>query len=616
LDGGGREIDWIAGYEPPPEMLFKKIQAILAGIDTVPALDRARAKDPLDPQPLIKLGLKFQARHERDKALKLFEEAAGLDPNGTKTLTRESGEMVTCKELAEFQHALTFVKTFGLMDKDAVRDFIRTHPESPLLKEAYTEISRFYRLRDGGGRTFFDEFISRFPTDPDVLKVYIDRIYDVKDSAAAEKYYELGLILAERIGEVYPSITLIEASKSLAQLAVDRQDIERAEAAFGPELMASQTRAWAVDLLTYAEFWLNQKRSLADAQLSIEKALSLAPHDQEILRRAASAYHHHLGNTAKAVEIYGPSILPKIADSAQALYSYFKFWTTAETNVESAEEALGMLLKLKPESVYYRIGAASVFLKPGRLDKPLAVFGPDFIATKQDDPAVLYDYGMYWARLGFNLESAIPALIRALRTSPISWTNHWGAAQLLARLKKPELALQVFGPEYLPLIAEDVDALAAYADFWNDQKTNQVSALEALEVALRVKDYPAWQLSSIAHSFNKAGRPDRVYEFYGPDRLDKLGDDPKALLYYAAYWQRQGINLPAALAAIERACKIEKDYLRNWQTKAWILLYLDRPADALKSVDRAIALDKYGDAKEELGSLRKLILEEMEKIKK
>ncbi|MGZ5453513.1 MAG: tetratricopeptide repeat protein, partial [Candidatus Aminicenantales bacterium] len=369
-------------------------------------------------------------------------------------------------------------------------------------------------------------------------------------------------------------------------------------------------------LLTYAEFWLNQKRNQADAQASIEKALSLASDDFDILRRAASAYHYHLGNTAKAIEVYGPNVLPKIADSAQALYSYFKFWTTVEMNEESAEKALEMLLKLKPETVYYRIGAASVYLKPGRIDKPLAIFGPDFVATKQDDLAVLYDYGMYWVRLGLNLDSAIPALIRALRTNPIGWTSHWGAAQLLVKLNRPELALQVFGPDHLPRIAEDVDALAVYANFWSDQNKNQASALEALEMALRVKDVPSWELSNIAFAFIKAGRPDRVDEFYGPDRLAKIGDDPMSLLYYAGFWYRQGKNLPAALTAIDRACRIKKDDSRNWQTQAWILMLLDRPADALKSVDQAIALDKYGDAKEELESLRKLVLEDLKKLRK
>jgi tetratricopeptide (TPR) repeat protein len=223
---------------------------------------------------------------------------------------------------------------------------------------------------------------------------------------------------------------------------------------------------------------------------------------------------------------------------------------------------------------------------------------------------------MYWIMLGLNLESAIPALIRALRTSPVGWTNHWGAAQLLVKLKRPELALQVFGPDYLPHIAEDVDALAVYANFWNDQNTNQTSALEALETALRIKDVPSWELSNIAFAFVKAGRPDRVDEFYGPDRLAKIGDDPMSLSYYAGFWHRQGKNILSALAAIERACKIKKDDSRNWQTKARILLSLDRPADALKSVDQAIALDKYGDAKEELESLRKLILGDLEKLKK
>jgi len=518
--------------------------------------------------------------------------------------------------LAEFHHARTFVTTFGLYDIDALRDFIRAHPASPLLKDAYTEISRFYRLQDGEGRAFLDEFVSRFPDDPDVLKIYIEKTKEVRDPAQAEAFSRRGMMLAERFGEIYPSTTVLEASKSLAQLASENRDPDRADAAYGPDVMRSQTGSWAGALLTYAEFWLGQTRNLADAEASIEKALSLAPDDPGVLRRAASAYHFHLGRAARAIEIYGPEVLPRISESAQELYSYFKFWVTLKANRESAENALALIWKIKPDSVYYRIGAASVYLKDKQPDKALAVFGPEFASTRQDDMAALYEYGTFWADQSSNLESALPALVTALRASPIGWTSHWRAAQQLVKLKKPDMAVQVFGPDYLPSIADDVDALAQYANFWSDQGANKDGALEALETALRVEDVPPWKLSNVAFSFIKAGRPDRVDEFYGPSLLAEIGDDPMSLLFYAGFWYRQGRNLASALEAAERACRIKEDSAENWQMKARILLLLDRPADALRSVDRAIALDKYGDDKETLGALRRSVLEELAKLRK
>lgn len=594
-----------------------RLQAILAGADTVPALKNARAEDPKDPAPLIKLGLKYQARHDRDRALELYEEAVRLDPKGARTMTRDSGQTVSCKELAEFHHAQTFVTTFGLYDIDAVKEFIKTHPRSPLLKDAYTEISRFHHLSDKEGRVFLDEFVSKFPTDPDVLKIYIDKIKsDHRGPEGARDLYQRGMTFADRIGEAYPSITPVEASRSLAQLAIDSQDPARAEAEFGPEFMAGQTRSWADALMTYAEFWISQKRNRADSESSIAKALSLAPDDPEIRRRAAAARHFHLGETGKALEVYGPDLLPTLADSAPALYSYFKFWTQIGTNVESAEQALEMLFELKPETVYYRIGAASVYMKPGPLDKSLAVFGPDFIATKADDPAVLYDYGSFWVSLGFNLESAIPALTKALRASPNVWTNHFQAAQLLARLKKPEAALEVFGPDYLPQIADAVDGLAAYARFWIDQGTNKESALEALEMALRIKDLPLWQMSQLAYGFVQAGRSERVEEFYGPDLVDKIGGDPLSLYLFASFWYHRGSNFASALAAIERACAIKKTDVRNWTIRARLLAALGRPADALEALEKAMSLDKYQSAREEHDQLKKQILAVLDKLKR
>ncbi len=616
LDGDGREIDWVAGYEPPPRKLLTKLRDILRGVDTVSALVAATGRDPRDPAPLIKLGLKFQDRQQREKALKVFEEAISLDSDGSRTFKREMGEIVSCRELAEFQHARTFIATYGLMDLDPLKRFIRGHPTSTLLKEAYVELSRFYRLRDREGRAFLEELVSRFPTDPDILKTYIDRVNEVRGDKDSSEQMKLGLSLAERIEDVYPSITPLEAAKNVAQLALDGQEPERAEAAYGMEAVNERTKAWAGDLLNYAEFWFLQKRNHADAQAAMMKALALRPDDPEVRRRVAAAFHHHLSSPDKALEVYGAAVFPQISNDAQALYDYFKFWMGLNANLTSASDALEAIWTLKPNDFYYRLGAANVYLKAKLTEKALAVFGPEFAASRQNDFPALYEYGNFWLRQSLNVESAMPALVRALRESPSIWTKHWSAAQMLARQQKLDAALEVFGPAFLPHIAEDVDALAVYANFWCDQKTNSDSALRALEMALCIEDLPSWQLDHIGFSFIKAGRPERVDEFYAEDHLTKIGDDPMSLMFYASFWHNQGRHLPSALKAIERACEIEKESSRNWAVRARVLLSLGRVQEALRSLEKAVSLDTFKDSEKELEDLRKQILEASRKTTK
>ncbi len=523
-------------------------------------------------------------------------------------MKRDTGEMVSCKEMADYQYGRTFVVTFGLIDVDAAKAYIRNYPSGQFLKEAYLEVSRFYRPDDEEGRAFFDEFIAKFPDDPDVLNAYVEKVRRFSQALEGNPVFENGVEIASRIMEVYPEITRFQAANSYAQFLVDKDETIAAEKAFGEDFLAGQVRLWAENLLSYAEFWLNQKQNVQEAEQAVVRALNLVPDNPEVLRRAAAAYHIHLGKPDKALEVYGPGVLPRIGDRARALYDYFKFWMTLRTNEESAETALEMLWKLKPETVYFRIGAAGVFRKAGMMEKALAVFGPDFAAERQDDFPALYEYGRYWVGQAVNLDSAVPALTRALTLSPGTWINHWQAARALTKIKNPEAALKVFGPSYLPHIKDDADALSQYASYWIEQNSNRQSAIEALEMAVQLENLSSIDLRRIAYSFARAGLLQKAEEFYGPDYLTKIMDDPKALNYYASFWGYQDKNLFSAFEAAERGCQIDKKNPRQWSVMARILIAMGKNEDALKAVDKAIALEKYKEDRERHEQTRNQIL--------
>jgi tetratricopeptide (TPR) repeat protein len=618
LGPDGKEVDWIAGYTPPPEKLQDRMFRILKGVDTLPSLARIQCEDPENPEPLIKLGIKYQEHQYREKALECFKEAAALDPDGAKMMKRDTGEMISCKEMADYQFARTFAVTFGLIDVEAAHAYIRNYPSGQLLKEAYLEVSRFHRLENEEGRAFFDEFVAKFPDDPDVLNAYVEKAHRASQALQTlegNPIFDFAVDIAGRITEVYPEISRFQAAQSYAQFLVYKDDIDAAKKAFGEDFLSGQVQVWSDSLLSFAEFWLNQKQNIEEAEEAVVRALNLVPDNPEVLRRAAAAFHVHLGKPDEALGVFGPDILPKISTNARALYDYFKFWMTLETNEDSAENALTMLWRLKPDTVYYRIGAASVFQKADMMEKALAVFGPDFAVVRQDDMPALYEYGIYWVRQSLNLESAVPALTRSLTLSPSTWINHWNAAKALDRIKKPEAVLKVFGPAYLQTIKEDAFALSQYAQYWISKNQNKQSAIEALEMAVRLENLSPSDMRSLVYSLIRAGMLDRAKEIYGTEHLAKIKDDPQALYYYSSFWGYHGKNLTSALEAAELGCQIENENPRQWAAMAQILKGLDRYEEALEAVDKAISLEKFKEDKEQHAPLRKQILEALGKKK-
>jgi tetratricopeptide (TPR) repeat protein len=144
----------------------------------------------------------------------------------------------------------------------------------------------------------------------------------------------------------------------------------------------------------------------------------------------------------KAEEIYGKTFMERQASNLfYNLIDYANFWVAKDTNVESAEEMIDLALKLKPDSGYGARRAAEIYIKLDKLDKALAVFGPEFIKEYKDQPSELSRYARFWANQGENLESAIKAAKKAVELYPSDGT--WDTmSQVYLKLKKYSEALK------------------------------------------------------------------------------------------------------------------------------------------------------------------------------
>jgi len=606
-------IDWIAGYLPPAEKWHHKILAVLAGKDTVQELSERLAREPKNPEIRIKLGLKYQARYLRKIALPLFKEAAALDPKGTIMMKLDDGEDVSCREMADYQYARTFLVTWGTIEPEHLEKFVRDYPSGRLADEAYMDLTRMTSIEDEEGATAFLKLMAMRPHDPEVLERYVSQLLRFQNQAEAKKTLDRGLDLAENTVRALEDYDLAHAASNLAELWFLKGDPAKAEDAYGPEFIASRIRRWASALMSYAEFWYAKNRNLEDAEKSVSVSLSLCPADAPLRRAAARIYLYPPGKPEKALEVYGPAFLKSLETNAAELYEYFSFWLVRKTNEESAQSALETLLRLRPESVHYRSSAASAYLKAGHTEKALAVFGPDFIARHAGDHAVLYDYGIFWANRNSNLESAVPALVKASKESPRGYAEQRRAVEALIKAGKPETIREVFGPDYLPYIKDSGLGLGMYAGLWLSLKENKDSAIQALETASRLPNLDWFDRSYIARYFIQAGLPGRAEDIYGPDYMKSIAGDAKALENYATFWKRMNKNLSSALAAARAACDLAKDNPEAWATLAELLIVDGKPGEALTAIDKAMSLTKSKDSLARFEGVKKKIKEALAK---
>ena len=198
---------------------------------------------------------------------------------------------------------------------------------------------------------------------------------------------------------------------------------------------------------------------------NFDKGIELAEKIKDILKYNPDPYYmksfaelHVLKEDKdKAEEIYGKTFIERQASNLfYNLIDYANFWVRKDANVESAEEMIDLALKIRPDSGYGARRAAEIYIKLDKLDKALAVFGPEIIKEYMDQPSELSRYARFWANQGENLESALKAAKKAVELYPSNST--WDTvSQVYLKLKKYNEALKAV-EKAVELADEDVKA--------------------------------------------------------------------------------------------------------------------------------------------------------------
>jgi tetratricopeptide (TPR) repeat protein len=125
------------------------------------------------------------------------------------------------------------------------------------------------------------------------------------------------------------------------------------------------------------------------------------------------------GEKAKADEVYGKDFMEgKVNRFAFELVGYANFWLANDANQESAVAMVETALKLQPENAYILQQVTAAYVKTGKDDKALAIFGPEYIKSKTDDANSLFGYARFWAMQGKNLDSALEAAKKSVELKP------------------------------------------------------------------------------------------------------------------------------------------------------------------------------------------------------
>ncbi|MDD8026209.1 MAG: hypothetical protein PHI34_06835 [Acidobacteriota bacterium] len=582
--------DWLAGYVPPAEKFVARLRDALAGRDTVEALQKRLQAEPGNPEVRIKLGRKYQDRHDRDRALPLFREAAALDPKRAIMTRTDDGGLVPCRDMAEFQEARTYIATYGTIESERMHEFVKSHPASPLLPAAYLLDVGSVDLTDARECAYFREILDRVPHDPAALAQLGQGLDRLGGKPVSSPILDAGAGYARKTKEWLEKSSPSAAAKILADFSIQKGDWEGAASSYGPDFMAGQALAWTKSLLDYAEFWRARKRNEADALAAVSSALAMRPDDAAIHQSAARIYLLDPPRTEDALTVYGPAWLGAADRPAEDLFNYFSFWMGRKANLDSALAAMDALLAKKPDDFFYLRSAIAALWQAGERDRVQALFGPAFAAAHPERLSWLFQYGLFWLQRGLNVDTAIPALVKAAADPAHPYMIKWQTAEMLDRAGRKAEVESVFGPAALESLAGDGAALSIYLSFWAGRDANSPSLARALEMLESVPNLEWSYRSQAAGVYLKRGRKDKAEAVYGPAYAATIGSHARKLVFYAEFWTAHRQNLLSAMEAVRAAVRLEPSEAEAWAALADLLQIDGKLEEARRAIDKAVGL--------------------------
>ncbi len=149
------------------------------------------------------------------------------------------------------------------------------------------------------------------------------------------------------------------------------------------------------------------------------------------------------GDAEEAEKVYGKDFMSDRASSlSYDMIDYANYWVGRNSNLEAAVRAAETALKLFPDSPYYLSQAAGVYIKAGKEDKALEIYGPAYLQKNIGNKNALSSYTAFWGNQGKNLDSALEAGRKAVELSPNDYYGWYALSTVLLARKDYDGALK------------------------------------------------------------------------------------------------------------------------------------------------------------------------------
>jgi len=365
LEPDGAEIDWIAGYRPPPEKYQEQVDNVLRGVGTFKNLSDRYAKDPANVETIYALAGKYETRNKPEKATELYKQVIALDPDGKKGTTVFQNEKVTFTQAAEFALAAAAMSTRP-PDPAPLRALAKKYGGSPISRQAYSRMSPYYQrsATKEEAAQFYEEYTAKFPQDPEAFGAWAGRI--LSDKGPYEKGIELALRAVDLMKKSVEKTKEIPRSNAYQVLA----DLYLAA---GDKSKAAET----------ADRMIQFASSLpGTAEGAASPAVMAAPAAAQIFVQA--------GQAEKALSVFGPEFIKKNMGNAAILGRYAQFWSSQGQNLESALEAAKKAAELAPANFPVWGTLSEIYMKQKNYGDALKA-AEKALQTAPDQPPQLRD---------------------------------------------------------------------------------------------------------------------------------------------------------------------------------------------------------------------------------
>jgi len=175
------------------------------------------------------------------------------------------------------------------------------------------------------------------------------------------------------------------------------------------------------------------------------------------------------------------------------------------------------------------------------------------------------------------------------RISPVT-TYMKNRAELYALKDDLEKAEEIYGERFIEGQVNRLSfALREYANFWVNNDKNVESALEMMDMAVKLNPDMSYIVQSAARLFCKLEEFDKALEAYGPEYIKRNMDNASTLQSYAQFWAAQKKNLENALMAAKKAIELKESHY-NYNALSLVYSKLKMYDNALEAAEKAAKL--------------------------